>query len=115
MHTVTDKQLTETLWSRARRRALWFLFAGVLLIPKTLALRRQPRTWNTLRLGIGLAGVALGAAGWEWTREGPERAWAVAAGLAFVVLALVILPERQRPSLDARTRELGALVVVKGG
>jgi hypothetical protein len=39
----------------------------------------------------------------------------VIVGTVFALSALLIPPEHQRPSVDARSRELGALVVVKGG
>lgn len=112
---MADTAAADTFWSRLRRRTLWFLFAAVLLIPKTLALRRTPRMWNAIRIGVGLAGAAIAAAGWAWARDGHERLWTTTVGLTFALLALVILPERPRLSVDARTRELGALVVVKGG
>jgi hypothetical protein len=109
--------VTERRGGRLRRGALWFLFASVLLIPKTLALRRKPQTWNALRLVAGLAGATLATAGWMWARDGHAHAHVVfvIVGLVLAVLALMISPELQRPSVDDRSRELGALVVVKGG
>jgi hypothetical protein len=107
--------VSETVLGRLRRGALWFLFAGVLLIPKTLALRRKPRTWNALRLIVGLAAATLAAAAWMWASESLARSLAMIAGSVFALLALLIPPEHRRPSIDARSRELGAFVVVKGG
>ena len=105
--------MTGTVWSRLRRGALWFLFAWILLIPKTLALRRQPHAWNKLRSIVGLVGAALAAVG--ASSDGRASFIVIVAGFVFVFFALVVLPERPRLSVDARSRELGALVVVKGG
>ena len=44
---------------RLRQATLMVLFALVLLIPKTLGLRRQPRVWNLLRTAVGLLDIAL--------------------------------------------------------
>jgi len=61
---------TETVqqprWVRLRQAGLFVLFSIVLLIPKTLALRRRPKLWNGLRLltcltGGLLAGTSLAA------------------------------------------------------
>jgi hypothetical protein len=110
-----QKRVSETVAGRLHRGALWFLFAGVLLVPKTLALRRKPRTWNALRLTVSLAAATLAAAAWMWAPESHTRTFAMIVGTVFVLLALLIPPEHQRPSVDARSRQLGALVVVKGG
>ncbi len=107
--------MSETVLGRLRRGALWFLFAGVLLIPKTLALRRKPRTWNTLRLIVGMVAATSAVAAWMSAPGGHTRTFAVIVGTVFALSALLIPPEHQRPSVDARSRELGALVVVKGG
>jgi hypothetical protein len=107
--------VSDKVESRLRRGALWFLFATVLLVPKTLALRRKPRTWNALRLTVGLAAATLAATAWVWTAESHARTFAMIVATAFALLALLIPPEHQQPSVDARSRELGAFVVVKGG
>jgi len=107
--------VSETVAGRVRRGALWFLFAGVLLVPKTLALRRKPRTWNALRLIVGVGAATLAAAAWTWAHPSHARTFAMIVGTVFALLSLLIPPEHQRPSVDARSRELGALVVVKGG
>jgi hypothetical protein len=106
--------VSDKVESRLRRGTLWFLFAGVLLIRKILALRRKPRTWNTLRLTVSVA-ATLAVAAWMWAPESHTRTFAMIGGTVFALLALLIPPERQRPSVDARSKELGALVVVKGG
>ncbi len=80
---------------------------------QALALRRQPRAWNKLRLIVVLVGSALAAVG--TSSSGRASLIAIVGGLVLMFFALVVLPERPRLSVDARSRELGALVVVKGG
>jgi hypothetical protein len=96
---------------RLRRAALLALFALVLLIPKTLGLRRRPRVWNALRTAVALAGAALVVVPMALA----SSPMAAVIGLALFLLALLATPEKQEQSVDARARELGALVVVNGG
>lgn len=100
---------TEARWShRLRRTALWFLFALVLLIPKTLSLRKRPGVWNLLRFGVAVIGVLLFAA--------PENSIGFQLfALSLILLALAVRPTRQGKSVDEQARELGALVVLNGG
>lgn len=97
----------EWLW----RRTLWVLFALVLLIPKVNRLRRRRALWNTVRMFIAVAGVSVLIV--QVTR-GFHAGHVVVAGIVLLV-ALLAIPERKGISLDARRRELGALVVVDGG
>ena len=101
---------------RLLRGALWLLFAIVLLIPKLLSLRRRPRTWNVLRVVVGLASVSLiiGAAT-ALSFAAFAGTFSILAAAALLLAAIVVAPERPRRSLDERARELGALVVVNGG
>lgn len=100
---------TEARWShRLRRAALWVLFALVLLIPKTLSLRKRPGVWNPLRFGVAVIGVLLFAA--------PENSIGFQLfALLLILLALAVRPTRQGKSVDEQARELGALVVLNGG
>ncbi len=100
---------TEVRWSnRLRRAALWFLFALVLLIPKTLSLRKRPGLWNLLRFGVAVIGVLLFAA--------PETSIGFHLfALLLILLALAVRPAQQEKSVDEQARELGALVVLNGG
>ncbi len=96
---------------RLRRAALFILFALVLLIPKTLGLRRQPQVWNALRTAVALLGAALVVVPMALTSS-----WVAAViGLALFLLALLATPAKPEQSVDERARELGALVVVNGG
>ena len=93
------------------RRALWVIFALVLLIPKLNRLRRRRRLWNSIRAVTSLAAMAVLAIGLD---RGVGRAPVFLAAV-MLLLALLASPERQRISMDSRRRELGALVVVDGG
>jgi hypothetical protein len=101
-------------WDRLRRGALWVIFALVLLIPKVNRLRRQRRAWNLVRILMAFAGAAIlpfGAA------RGQALTLLVAGAL--LLFALVVTPERTKfssaLSIDARARELGALIALDGG
>jgi hypothetical protein len=87
------------------------IFAMVLLIPKLNRLRRRRGLWNLIRLVTSLAAMAVLAIGVD---RGLGAAPVVVAA-AMLLFALLAKPERQRISIDARRRELGALVVVDGG
>ncbi len=96
---------------RGRRAALFVLFALVLLIPKTLGLRRRPRAWKAIRVGLALIGATLVVApmggAWSWL--------AAPIGLALFFVALLAAPAKHGKSVDEQARELGTLVVVNGG
>lgn len=96
---------------RLRRGALWLIFALVLLIPKVNRLRRRPRLWNLVRTVLAFAGAATLAVG---IARG-HYASMIAASALMLLFALLAAPDRPRLSIDARARELGALIVVDGG
>jgi hypothetical protein len=97
--------------ARLRNFAIGSLFALVLLVPKLLRIRRDPRAWTTFRVLLGLVGAALVIL--------PLSLWnswlAAIAGLALFLFAILLPSARPNQDLDAKTRELGALVVVNGG
>jgi hypothetical protein len=101
--------------ARLRRGGLWLIFALVLMIPKLNRLRRHRRAWNFGRLIAGLAGAAMLAFG---VARGHALTPLVAGAL---MLLFVVLLNPARPefspafSIDARARELGALIAVDGG
>ena len=101
--------------ARLRRGALWVIFALVLTIPKVNRLRRQRRAWNFVRILTGLAGAAMLAFG-AARGHAPTP---LVAGLLMLLFALFVTPERPKfssaVSIDARARELGALITVDGG
>lgn len=96
---------------RLRRAVLWLIFGSILMIPKINRLRRHRRAWNLCRFFVALAAVAMIAIG---AAEQHKFAM-IALGVLALLLALLLAPERPKRSVDARARELGALVVVDGG
>jgi hypothetical protein len=87
------------------------VFAVVLLVPKLLHLRHNPRSWTAFRTILGMAGAALVVL--------PLSLWnsylLAVAGLAMFIAAILLPPARPDTSVDDRARALGALVVVNGG
>jgi hypothetical protein len=81
------------------------------MIPKINRLRRHRRAWNCGRFLAGLAGVSMIAIG----AAGQHKFAIVALGALALLLAMLLVPERPKRFVDARARELGALVVVDGG
>jgi len=101
----------ESFGKRLRHLAVGVLFALVLLIPKILHARRNPRSWMLFRIFLGVAGAALvilplGA----WSSYAPAI-----AGLLLFVGAIVLPPAKPVTNVGDKARELGALVVVNGG
>src|SRR6267154_1241638 len=101
----------ESFGKRLRHLAVGVLFALVLLIPKILHARRNPRSWMLFRIFLGVAGAALvilplGA----WSSYAPAI-----AGLLLFVSAILLPPAKPVTNVSDKARELGALVVVNGG
>jgi hypothetical protein len=101
----------ENFVARLQKLAIGALFAGVLLVPKILNLRRDERSWTAFRILLGIAGAALvilPLAFWN--------SWMAAiAGLALFLTAALLPPANPIYTADDKARELGALVVVNGG
>lgn len=97
--------------ARLQKMLIGALFAGVLLVPKILNLRRDERSWTAFRVLLGIAGaclVILPLAFWNsW--------FAGIAGLAMFLTAALLPPAIVTTTIDDKARELGALVVVNGG
>ena len=94
-----------------RRGGLWVIFGLVLIIPKVNRLRRRRKLWNFVRILMAFAGVvvlALGAAR-------PHSFMLLVLGALMMLLAILLTPERPEFSVDAKVRELGALLAVDGG
>jgi len=101
----------ETIAARLRNFGLGALFALVLLVPKLLNIRRDPRSWLAFRVLLALTGASLVIV--------PLSLWnswhAAIAGLA-MFLAAILLPEAKPDTTLADTAaQLGALVIVNGG
>jgi len=101
----------ESFGKRLRHIAVGTLFALVLLIPKILHARRNPRSWMLFRVFLAIAGAALVIV--------PLGAWSSFApaviGLAMFISAILLPPAKSETNADGKARELGALVVVNGG
>ncbi|MBZ5541078.1 MAG: hypothetical protein LAN61_11240 [Acidobacteriia bacterium] len=112
---MNEKPATEKAGPRflatLQRLAVGALFALVLLVPRLLRLRRDPRSWLALRVALGVFGAALVV-----VPLGLWNSWVLSVTGLFLFLAAVLLPPaRQDLSLDEKARELGALAVVNGG
>jgi hypothetical protein len=101
--------------ARIRRGILWVIFALVLLIPKVNRLRRRRALWNFIRVIVAFAGLGalvFGAARGHVLTLAP-------VGVLLLLIAFILNPERHEFSpgfsIDARARELGALIAVDGG
>ena len=99
------------LGKRLRQLAVGTLFALVLLIPKMLHVRRNPRSWMVLRIFLGVAGAALVLLPLGlWTSFVPAI-----VGLAMFISAILLPPANPDANADDKAHELGALVVINGG
>ena len=101
----------ESFGKRLRHFAVGALFALVLLIPKILHARRNPRSWMLFRIFLGVAGAALVVLP---LGLGASSVPAI-VGLAMFISAILLPPAKPDTSADDKVRELGALVVVNGG
>jgi hypothetical protein len=101
----------EGFGKRLRHLAVGALFALVLLIPKILHVRRNPRSWTLFRVFLGVTGAALVV-----LPIGLGTSFVPAiVGLAMFVGTILLPPAKPDANADDKARELGALVVVNGG
>ena len=101
----------EGFGKRLRHLAVGVLFALVLLIPKILRVRRNPRSWLLFRIFLGVAGAALVV-----LPLGLGTSFVPAiVGLAMFISAILLPPAKPDTNADDKAHELGALVVVNGG
>jgi hypothetical protein len=113
MSTTSNSALSqpESSFRKLRQFAIGALFALVLLIPKILHVRRNPRSWLLFRMFLGVAGAALVV-----LPVGLGTSFVPAiVGLAMFISAILLPPAKPDTSADDKARELGALVVVNGG
>jgi hypothetical protein len=102
---------SESNIAKLRRAVVWLLFALVLLIPKTLALRRKRHVWMAMRIALAILGAMMVMA-----PLGRTSSWITGVvGLILFVIAALAGASRADNSVDNRARELGALVTVNGG
>jgi hypothetical protein len=101
----------ESFGKRIRHFAVGALFALVLLIPKILHARRNPRSWLLFRIFLAVAGAAL-----VILPLGVGTSFVPAiAGLVMFIAAILLPPAKTNTNADDKAREFGALVVVNGG
>ncbi|HEY6268161.1 MAG TPA: hypothetical protein VIX11_07690 [Candidatus Acidoferrum sp.] len=101
----------ESFGKRLRHLVIGTLFALVLLIPKILHARRNPRSWMLFRIFLAVAGAAL-----VIVPLGARSSYAPAIiGLAMFISAILLPPAKPESNIDGKARALGALVVVNGG
>jgi hypothetical protein len=113
MSTTSSPALAqqESFGKKLRNAAVGILFALVLLIPRLLHLRRNPRSWRLFCILLGIAGAAL-----VILPLGLGNSYAYALiGMVMFIAAILLPPARPVVSADDKARELGALVVVNGG
>jgi len=97
--------------ARLRRGGLWLIFALVLMIPQVNRLRRRRKTWNSIRTLSVIAGAAM-------LLLAISRGHVIIlllAGSLVLLFGLLVSAERPEISVDARAKELGALITVDGG
>jgi hypothetical protein len=113
MSTTTAPASTqeESIGARLRNAAMAVLFATVLVIPKLLHIRRDPRAWTAFRLLLAVGGaglVILPLSRWNsWT--------AGVAGIILFLAAILLPAEKPDTTVSDTAARLGALVVVNGG
>jgi hypothetical protein len=101
----------EGLGKRLGQFAVGILFALVLLIPKMLQARHNPRSWMLFRIFLGVAGAALVV-----FPLGLGTSFVPAIiGLVLFIAAILLPPAKTETNADDRARELVAFVVVNGG
>jgi hypothetical protein len=109
--TAANIPASKPLGSHLRSLAFGSLFAVVLLVPKLLHVRRDPRSWLALRVTLFAAGVAL-----VILPLGLWNSWlAAVTGLAMFLVAVLLPPAQSVTGVDDKAKELGALIVVNGG
>ena len=101
----------ESFGKRLQNGAVGILFALVLLIPRLLHLRRNPRSWRLFCILLGITGAALVILP---LGLGNNYAYAL-IGMVMFIAAILLPPAKPVMSADDKARELGALVVVNGG
>src|SRR5258707_15036769 len=109
--TSTPSLAPDSFSKKLRHLAVGGLFVLVLLIPKMLHLRRNPRSWMLFRILLAVARVALVIV--------PLGAWGsyvpAIVGLAMFVSAIFFPAAKSFPRVRDKARELGGLVFLNGG
>ena len=109
--TSSPQSQPQVSGGRLRNAAIGGLFALVLIVPRIMHLRRNPRSWMFFRVFLGIVGAAL-----VLLPLGLGSSFVPAiVGLAMFISAILLPPARPDVIAGDKARELGALVVVNGG
>jgi hypothetical protein len=113
MSTTSNPALAqpESFGKKFRHLAIGVLFATVLLIPKILRVRRNPRSWMLFRIFLAFAGAALVVLP---LGSGTSFIPAI-VGLAMFIGSILLPPAKPGRSAADTAHQLGALVIVNGG
>jgi hypothetical protein len=102
---------TEGLGKRLGHLVAGAFFALVLLIPKILRVRRNPRSWMLFRIFLAVAGAAM-----VIVPLGSNDSFVPAiVGLVMFLAAILLPPAKPVTKTEEKARELGALIIVNGG
>lgn len=109
--TAPAHDSAESIGTRLRNALVGTAFAFVLVIPRLLHLRHNPRSWAAFRVLLGFAGAALVIL--------PLSFWnnylLAIVGLSMFIAAILLPPAYPDSSAQDKAVELGALVVINGG
>lgn len=94
-----------------KRIAIGLVFAAILMIPRIRRLRRNIRLWTAIRVVALVAGIWLILS----FARGKAGFGSLVAGIILAGFTILFAARPERKSVDARSRELNALVVLNGG
>src|SRR5204862_6822686 len=109
--TSSPQSQPQVSGGRLRNAAIGGLFALVLIVPRIMRLRRNPRVWMFFRVFLAIVGAAL-----VLVPLGLGSSFVPAIVRQAMFISAILLPPA-RPDVIAgdKARELDALVVVNGG
>src|SRR6266478_4444159 len=109
--TSSPQSQPQASGGKLRNAAIGALFALVLIVPKLVHLRSNPRSWMFFRIFLGVAGAALVILPLGF---GSSFVPAI-VGLAMFIGSILLPPAKTDTNADDKARELGAFVVINGG
>ncbi len=109
--TSSPQSQPQASGGKLRNAAIGALFALVLIVPKLVHLRSNPRSWMFFRIFLGVAGAALVILPLGF---GSSFVPAI-VGLAMFIGSILLPPAKPDVNAGGKARELGALVLVNGG
>ncbi len=94
-----------------KRIAIGLVFAAILMIPRIRRLRRNVRRWTALRAVAAIVSVGLIVS----FARGKAGLAPLIVGVVLAGFAILFAARPEKKSVDARSRELNALVALNGG